>query len=207
MTIDAVVFDIGNVLVQWQPEAAFDRLIGEAKRRALFAAVDLDTMNQRVDLGDKIADVVAECAVEHPEWREEVLIWNTHWAEMFQPVIPGSVRLLRALRTRGVPVLALSNFGASTFDLAQTMYPFLTEFDQLYVSGRLRMMKPDPAIYAALEAGCGYAPERLFFIDDRPNNIAAAEARGWRGHLFEGPEGLAERLVAEGLLSAAEAAA
>ncbi len=207
MTIDAVVFDIGNVLVHWRPEAAFDRLIGEARRRALFAAVDLDTMNERVDLGDEIADVVAECAADHPEWSEEVLIWNTHWGEMFQPVIPGSVRLLRALRARGVPVLALSNFGASTFDLAQIMYPFLTEFDQLYVSGRLRMMKPDPAIYEALETGSGYTPERLFFIDDRPDNIATAEARGWQGHLFEGPEGLAARLVAEGLLSAAEAAA
>ncbi len=206
MTIDAVVFDIGNVLVEWRPEDAFDRLIGEEKRQALFAAVDLDTMNARVDLGDEIADVVAECAAAHPEWAEEVLIWNTHWGEMFQPVIPGSVRLLRALRARGVPVLALSNFGASTFDYAQTLYPFLTEFDQMYISGKMRMMKPDPAFYAALEAGCGVAPERLLFADDRPDNIAAAEARGWQGHLFEGPEGLAERLVAEGLLSAAEAA-
>ena len=67
MTIDAVVFDIGNVLVEWRPEDAFDRLIGEEKRRALFAAVDLDTMNARVDLGDEIADVVADCAAAHPE--------------------------------------------------------------------------------------------------------------------------------------------
>jgi len=204
MAIDAVVFDIGNVLVQWRPEDAFDRLIGEARRRALFSAVDLDTMNKRVDLGDEIADVVAECAVAHPEWREEVLIWNTHWADMFQPVIPESVRLLRALRARGVPVLALSNFGDRTFDLAQTMYPFLTEFDQMYISGRMRMMKPDPEIYAALEAACGFAPDRLLFADDRADNIAAAEARGWQGHLFEGPEGFAARLVAEGLLSKAE---
>ena len=75
----------------------------------------------------------------------------------------------------------------------------------MYISGKMRMMKPDPAFYAALEAGCGVAPERLLFADDRPDNIAAAEARGWQGHLFEGPEGFAARLVAEGLLEEAEA--
>ncbi len=205
MRPQAVVFDIGNVLIEWNPERFYDTRIGEARRRALFAEVDLTAMNESVDMGAPFADSVATLAGAHPEWRDEIQLWHECWIDMASPAIPHSVCLLRALRTRGIPVLALSNFGIETFDLACAHYPFLNEFDRAWVSGHLGRSKPDPAIYAVLETEFGIAPEALLFTDDRPENIAAARARGWGAHLFEGPSGWAARLVAEGLLGPAEA--
>jgi len=124
---------------------------------------------------------------------------------MVSPVIDHSVRLLRALRAKGVPVFALSNFGDQTFDMAQERYPFLTEFDRAYVSGRLKMIKPYPDIYAHVEQDCGIAPADLLFTDDLPANIETAQSRGWQTHLFQGPQGWAECLVRHGILSQEDA--
>lgn len=201
MTIKAVVFDIGNVLIQWAPEPVYDRLIGLDRRNRLFAEVDLYGMNEQVDLGADLKVEATALAQKHPEWAAEIMIWHDRWLDMLGPAIDDSVRMLRALRRNGVPVFALSNFGKGTFELAQTHFPFLEEFDDLYVSGYLGMQKPDPAIYEALEQGTGIDPKGLLFTDDRPENTAAAEKRGWQTHLFDGPEGFVARLEAENLLS------
>ena len=203
---EAVVFDIGNVLIEWQPERYYDRAYGRERREALFAEVDLHGMNLAVDRGEPFRETIYQTAEAHPDWAREIRDWYHQWDELATPVIDHSVRLLRALRARGVPVFTLTNFGVESFAHAQTRFDFLREFDREYVSGRMRMVKPDEGIYAAVEADCGLAPERLLFADDRADNIAAAAARGWRTHLFEGPDGWAARLVAEGLLSAEEAA-
>lgn len=203
---EAVVFDIGNVLIEWQPERFYDLKLGEAGRRRLFAEVDLHGMNLGVDEGADFNASVAGLAAAHPAHRDAILMWRDHWLEMCSPEIPHSVRLLAALRARGVPVFALSNFGAATFEIARARYPFLDHFDRRFVSAHLKVMKPDARIYEIVEAEAGIAPEALLFADDRPENIEAAAARGWRTHLFEGPEGWAKRLVAEGLLTEEEAA-
>jgi 2-haloacid dehalogenase len=198
--VEAVVLDVGNVLLEWAPERYYDRTIGEARRRALFAEVDLDGMNKRVDLGEGFRDVIYDMAERHPEWRAEIRDWHDSWIEMASPAIPRTVELMRALRSRGVPVYALTNFGTESFAFAQTRYDFLTEFDGAIVSGHLGFMKPDPRIYEAVERMARVAPERLMFTDDRADNIAAARARGWQVHLFEAPEGFAAALAAAGLL-------
>ena len=207
MAIEAVVFDIGNVLIEWQPERFYDAKIGRARREALFAEVDLHGMNDRVDRGAPFRNTIYDTAEAHPEFRAEVRMWFDHWAEMATPEIGGSVRLLRALRGRGVQVFALSNFGVGSFDYAKTIYPVLSEFDRPYISGQMKVAKPDAEIYRMVETDCGIVPAALLFADDRADNIAAAEARGWQVHLFDGPNGLARRLVAEGLLKAEEVAA
>ncbi|MEM8591552.1 MAG: HAD family phosphatase [Pseudomonadota bacterium] len=204
--VQAVIFDIGNVLIEWQPERYYDRVIGEARRKAMFAEVDLHGMNDRVDMGEGFRDVIYATAEQYPEWRSEIRQWHDNWIELARPVIDRSVRLLRGLRAKGVPVYALTNFGIESFAYAQTQYDFLSEFDRAYVSGHMKVIKPDPEIYRMVEEDCGVAAGQLLFADDRPDNIAAAEARGWKGHLFEGADGWAARLVAEGLLSEAEAA-
>jgi 2-haloacid dehalogenase len=200
MAVEAVIFDIGNVLIKWQPERHYDRVIGEDRRRAMFAAVDLHGMNDRVDRGENFHDMVVETAAAYPEFHTEIMLWHDDWLHMASPVIPHSLTLLRNLRRRGVAVFALSNFGIETFDIAKPEYPFLTEFDRAYISGHMGVIKPDAEIYARVEADCGLAPESLLFTDDRVDNIDAAAARSWQTHLFEGPQGWAERLVAEGLL-------
>ena len=205
MRVEAVIFDIGNVLTRWQPEAFYDRVIGEARRRALFDAVDLHRMNDEVDAGAEFRDTIYAWAEDYPEWSSEIRMWHDRWIELASPRIEGSIALLRALRGKGVPVFALTNFGASSYAAAVPLLDFLREFDREYVSGRMGVIKPDPRIYQMVEADCGLSGDRLLFADDKPENIAAAADRGWRTHQFETWQGWAARLVAEGLLTRAEA--
>lgn len=203
--VQAVVFDIGNVLIEWQPERFFDNVIGADRRREMFASIDLHGMNDRVDRGETFYDVIVETAARYPEWQEEVMIWHDRWIEMAAPAIDHSVHVLRALRANGVPVFALTNFGIQTFEIAEPVYPFLTEFDRRYISGHMGVIKPEERIYQMVESDCGVPPEGLLFADDRQDNLDAAAARGWQVHLFDGPRGWADRLVAEGLLSEEDA--
>ncbi|PTN02974.1 2-haloacid dehalogenase [Rhodovulum imhoffii] len=196
----AVVFDIGRVLIDWQPVRFYRARLGAARQAALFDAVDLEGMNAALDLGAPFRETVCALADKHPAYSEEIRLWHDSWLQMASPAIPGTATLLRALKARSVPVFALSNFGLGPFDLARAAYPVLKEFDRTYLSGALRLAKPDPAIYAAVEEDCGLPPEALLFTDDRPENIAAARARGWQTHLFAGAPDLAARLMAEGLL-------
>ncbi|MCP5036650.1 MAG: HAD family phosphatase [Rhodobacteraceae bacterium] len=202
--IRAVVFDIGHVLIDWQPEAFYDRQIGAARRRALFDAVDLFAMNEKLDLGGDFRLIVCSEADNHPEFHDEIMMWFERWSELTGHGFEHSVRLLFALKARGIPVFALSNFGVGPFEIARVIYPFLEVFERKYISGHLGMIKPDPAIYAHVEGDCGLRAGALLFIDDRKENIAAAGVRGWQTHLFEGGQGLAMRLVREGLLSEEE---
>jgi 2-haloacid dehalogenase len=201
MTVEAVVFDIGNVLIEWNPERFYDAKIGADRRRALFAAIDLHGMNDAVDRGGDLATVVQDEARRHPAWVVETLMWRDHWLDMVGPAIDGSVAILRELRATGVPVFALSNFGRGTFAMAAPVYPFLTEFDRPYISGHMGVIKPDAEIYRRVEEDCGVPADRLLFTDDRADNIATASARGWQTHLFDGPDGFRTRLVQEGLLT------
>lgn len=201
----AVIFDIGNVLTRWQPEAFYDRVIGEDRRRALFTAVDLHGMNDRIDEGALFRETIYDWAEAYPDWAPEIRMWYDRWIELASPRIEGSIRLQRSLRARGVPVFALTNFGRYTFEDALPKMDFLQDFDRLYVSGVMGVIKPDPRIYQMVEQDCGLPPESLLFTDDRADNITAAARRGWRTHQFESWQGWAARLVAEGLLTKEEA--
>ena len=200
MTISAVVFDIGNVLIEWNPERFYDAEIGEERRRELFANVDLHGMNDVVDKGGEFRATIYDTAERNPAYRDAIRLWHDRWIEMASPAIDQSVQMLRALRDNGVPVFALSNFGIGSFAYAQTFYDFLHEFDRPYISGHMGVIKPDPMIYQMVEDDCGLAPDTLLFADDRADNIAMAQSRGWQTHLFDGPQGWVDRLVAEGLV-------
>lgn len=204
--VEAVVFDIGNVLVEWHPERVYDPLLPPDERDHLFHSIGLHAMNEAIDAGAPFAASVAALAEAHPAHATLIRLWQTRWPEMFAPAIDRSIRMLRALRRRGTSVFALSNFGRETYAMAEKMYPVLTEFDRRYISGHMGVIKPDPRIYAMVEADCGLTASGLLFIDDRADNIAAAAALGWQTHHFNGPEGLAARLVAEGLLTTEQTA-
>ena len=206
MTIKAVIFDIGNVLIEWQPERFYDSVIGPERRRAMFEAVDLHAMNDLVDMGHHFTDTIYATAEDYPEWRTEIRMWHDRWIEMASPAIDHSVRLMAALQAKGVPVFSLTNFGIQSYDHAATHYGFLRQFDRDFISGHMKTIKPDPTIYQMVEDATGLSGGDLIFADDRADNIAAASARGWHVHHFDGPQGWADRLVAEGFLTQTEAA-
>ena len=205
MTINAVVFDIGNVLIRWQPEIYYDATIGVEKRKQMFAQVDLHGLQDILDQGADFTELFYQAAEDNPKWRAEIRAWHDNWEKLAQPEIPHSVALLRALRAKDVPVFAFTNFGVGSFARSEQQFSFLKEFDRRYISGALKMAKPAPDFYAALEQDCCVPANELLFTDDRADNIATATSRGWQTHLFEHPQGWADRLVSEGLLTTAEA--
>ena len=207
MGVDLVVLDIGNVLLNWDPKGFYERTMGRVAQVRLFNEVPLEEMNLSIDRGAPWAETVEETARKYARWGNDIRSWHTHWDKMAAPLMDDSVDLMRALRANGMPVWALTNFGKETFAYAQTLYPALTEFDGTVVSGHLGILKPEPGIYETLETRTGVAPSRILFTDDRADNIAAAEARGWQVHHFTDTRGWAQRLVAEGLLDPSDARA
>lgn len=199
--IKAVVFDIGNVLIAWQPERFYDTVIGTARRKEMFATVDLHGMNDIIDQGGPFRDTIYAWAEKYPEYRAEIRLWYDRWIEMARPAIDLSWQCLYALKRKGIPVFALSNFGIESFAYAETQYPGLKDFDQRYISGHLGVIKPDAQIYAHVETSSGFSGAELVFTDDRAENIAAAAKRGWHTHLFQGPEAWIDCLIGHGLLS------
>ncbi|QPH55919.1 HAD family hydrolase [Pontivivens ytuae] len=195
----AVIFDIGNVLITWNPERLYRELMGEEKMQHFFATVDPHEMNELVDQGHPFRETIYAHAEKHPEYRDEIRLWHDRWIEMASPTIDDSVAMLRSLRASGVPCHALSNFGIESFAYALTHYPFLDEFDTRFISGHLKVTKPSARIYEIVEEETALTGAELFFTDDRADNIDAAVARGWQTHLFEGPAGLREALKSRGL--------
>lgn len=201
----AMVFDIGDVLVRWDPVRLYRRLIpDDAARAHFFAAIMPPEINAGFDRGGTMAEGVEAHAARHPDHAALIRAWWTDWPETLGPAIDGSVACLRALKAKGVPVYGLTNFAADTFPIAQAMFPFLRDFDAVVVSAHVGANKPEPAIYAALEAAVSEPPERLFFTDDKAANIAAAVDRGWCGDHFTGAAGLQAALIEAGLLTRAE---
>lgn len=200
--VEAIVWDIGNVLGVWDPEGYYDRRLGAEGRARFFAETGIEAVNLEIDRGAPARETLYAYAETHPAWAAEIRLWIDDWAEMFREAVPGSAELFAEVKATGIPMLALSNFGAETFELAKEMHPVLRDFDTAYVSAHLGLIKPDPAIYEALERGSGLSGGALLFTDDKAENIAAAEARGWKGHLFEGADGWRARLRAEEVLPA-----
>ncbi len=184
----AMVFDIGNVLLEWDPMRVYRDLVPDAgARAALFARVDFDGMNLAGDRnGDLSAEVEARAA-RHPDDAALIRAWMERWGEMIGPEIPAGVALLEAAQAAELPIVALSNFAADTYEIARARFPVLSGFDIEVISGRERCVKPDPAIYALVEERTRLFGADLFFLDDRPDNIAAAQRRGWRGQVFRQP--------------------
>lgn len=205
MKPDLVVFDIGNVLIEWQPERTYTDVFGADRAAAFFRDVPIHATHLHLDAGARFS-IILDLIADYPDYADEIRFWVQDWSRLTDRRIDGSIRLMRALQAQGIPVWALTNFGDEPFDVSCADHPFLLDFDGAVVSGRIGLVKPDPAIYEALEEATQTRGARILFTDDRPENIAAARARGWQAHLFDGTAGWAACLVQAGLLTADQAA-
>lgn len=160
------------------PERFYDVEIGIERRRKMFETVDLHGMNDGVDSGGPFREMIYGWAEKYPEFRLEIRLWHDRWIEMATPRIDLSWASLYALKAKGVPVFALSNFGIDSFAYAKTKYPELGAFDQRCLSGHIAVIKPVDRIYQVVEDDCGLKPENLLFTNARQENIDAAADRG-----------------------------
>ena len=197
----AVVFDVGRVLYQWNLRFLFAKLIADPAELELFVTnVVTEDWHGQSDAGRPLADMVPERIASFPDQAALIEAYRDRFLETIPAPVEGTHALVARLAARGVALHALSNFGTEFWAQFRPTAPVFDAFDQLVISGEERCAKPDAAIYAILERRTGLAGAELLFVDDRADNIAAAEARGWRGHVFTSAAALEEELVALGLL-------
>lgn len=200
-TVDTVVFDIGNVLIEWDPNHLYRQLIEDEARRAWFLSVVLPPeWNLMQDAGRTWEEAVAEALARHPEEEALIRAYRQRWHEMIPGEISGTVAILDRIRRAGVPNYAITNFAADTFAEAKIRFPFLAGFIDTVVSGDERLLKPDPRIYRVLADRNGLDLTRCVFIDDSPKNVEGARSVGMTAIHFVGPEDLERRLADLGLL-------
>ena len=203
MPVKAVVFDLGGVLIDWDPRHLYRKLLDdEAAVEEFLATVCTPEWNAEQDRGRPFAEGVAELVGRHPVHAAAITAYHERWPEMLGGAVGGTVEVLAELRAAGVPVYALTNWSAETFGIARERFEFLEWFDGVLVSGEERMIKPDPAIFRLLLDRFGLDPGATFYIDDSPANVAAADRLGFDAVRFTSPAQLRRDLEARGLLSA-----
>lgn len=199
--LDAVVFDLGGVLIDWNPRYLFRRIFGDdvSAMEYFLAEVCSPAWNARQDAGRSWDEAVEEATLRHPAYAEAIRAYRDRWAETLGDAIEPTVEVLAGLRAAGHRLYALTNWSRETFPIARQRFPFLAWFDGILVSGEEGMMKPDPAIYRLLLSRYGLDAARTVFIDDTAPNVVAAAAVGLKALRFHDAAQLRRDLAAAGI--------
>ena len=201
--IGAVVFDLGNVLVGWDPYRPFVGRLPAREVEAFFTDLDFMAFNHHQDAGRSWADARQALASSAPEHLPALDLYVAHFADTLVGPVPGSERLVRDLVALGVRLLGLTNWSAETFHLAEPAAPAIGLLEDVLVSGEVGLAKPDPRVFGLLTQRYGLDPRRTVFVDDSATNVAAAAAAGLTGLVFTGPDRLRADLRRLGLLDGA----
>ncbi len=197
----AVVWDIGHVLYDWDPRHLYGKLIDDPARLDWFLAhVVTREWHFQHDAGRPFAETSAELIGRFPAEADLIRLYGPRWLETLPGPVPGTHELVGRLASAGVPQFALTNFSAEFWERFRPTAPVLGHFRDILVSGRERMVKPDPAIFRLAQRRFGLEPGDIFFIDDNGANIDSAVACGWRAHRFHAAAPLEAALRRTGLL-------
>ncbi|MBB3314660.1 2-haloacid dehalogenase [Rhizobium sp. BK181] len=200
MAIEHIVFDIGKVLIHYDPSIPFSHLIpDETERKWFFDNVCTHDWNVEQDRGRTWTDAEALLIEVHPDREEHIRAFRKHWHEMVSHAYDDSVAIMEGLIDDGQDVTMLTNFASDTFREAQVRFPFLTKPRGVTVSGDVGLIKPDIAIYETHAKSFGLNPAATIFIDDSAPNVEGAKAAGWDAVLFTGADKLRADLTARGV--------
>lgn len=195
-----VVFDLGGVLVDWDPRYLYRKLLPDDEAVEKFLAeVTTPQWNREQDAGRSWDEAVAVLSEQFPEHSELIAAYHHRWTEMISGQIDGTVTTLRALHEAGVPLYALTNWSAEKFPYARDTFEWMSWFRGIVVSGAERLVKPDPRIYHTLLDRYGVQASSAVYIDDSLPNVEAARVLGFTAIHFTGPDQLAADLAAVGL--------
>ncbi|WP_337266324.1 HAD family hydrolase [Oryzifoliimicrobium ureilyticus] len=198
--IDHIVFDIGKVLIHYDPHLPFARIIpDENERKWFFENICTHEWNLEQDRGRSWEEAERLLVELHPTREDHIRSFRRYWHEMVPHAYDSSVVILEKLIEDGRDVTMLTNFASDTFREAQKRFPFLQKPRGVTVSGDIRLIKPDVEIYHHHAKAFGLNPERTIFIDDAPMNIEGARKAGWKGVVFTDPQKLRNDLAAHGI--------
>jgi len=202
-TPNAVVFDLGGVLIRWDPRHLYRQLMPEDEIDAFLDEVGFQAWNHEQDAGAPWGPAVEEHAALFPHRRELLAAYPARFAESLDGPVEGTVAILAELHAAGTRLVALTNWSAELFPHAEAAFDFLALFEGIVVSGREGVAKPDPAVFDLLLSRYHLDPARTVFVDDSPANVAAAAAAGLRALAFTSPDRLRADLSRLGLLDGA----
>jgi len=201
VSIDTVIFDLGGVLVDWNPRYLYRSLLGsDAEVEAFLTTVCTQAWNEKQDAGRPWAEAVAELSARFPQHAGLIAAYDERWGEMVSGAVTGSANILRELVPTGVRLLALTNWSAEKFPIARARFDFLRLFEGIVVSGEEGTRKPHVKLYEILFERFGVTPQAAVFIDDSAANVATGRRLGLRAIQFAGAEALRAELVALRLL-------
>ena len=201
VTPTAVVFDLGGVLIEWDPRNLYRKLFDDPDEMESFLAeVTTAEWNAYQDAGRPWAEAIELLVAEHPERRELIEAFHGRWPEMLAGEVPGTVEVLADLRAAGLRLLALSNWSAEMFPVARAQFDFLKWFEGIVISGEVGIAKPDRLIFEHLIERFGIEPETALFIDDSSANVLTASVLGFHAIQFTDAAALRLELVRRALL-------
>jgi 2-haloacid dehalogenase len=202
MEIKAIIFDLGGVLIDWNPDYVFRSMFDdEEKKKHFFEQICTAEWNEEQDAGRSISEATDMLIRHHPEWKEYIEAYYGRWEEMLGGPIHETVRIFRELKEKNsYRFYALTNWSAELFPIALERYEFLHWFDGRVVSGEEKMRKPFPEFYQLLLDRFELHPGETIFIDDNLRNIKAAEKIGIRSIHFKNPEQLKAELLHLGII-------
>lgn len=199
--IRAVVFDVGNVLVRWDLRALFAKLIDDPAELDWFLEnVVTQEWHFQHDAGRPLADMLPQRKAQFPRHADLIDAYAGRFLETIPGEVPGTPALVERLDGAGVPLFAITNFGAEFWAMFRPTLPLLDRFADIVVSGCEKLAKPDPAIFALAQRRFAHTPETMLFVDDNAANVAAAGRLGWATHLFTDARSLEGDLSARALI-------
>lgn len=200
--INTVIFDLGGVLIDWNPRYMYRKIFDDEKQMENFLSeVCDDDWNKAQDAGRPIAEANKSLIAKYPEWEKEILAFYDRWVEMLGGPIQETVDMLKTLHSRKeARLVALTNWSSETFPVAREMYDFLDLFEGILVSGEEKLVKPDPRIYELVLDRYDIDRSKAVFIDDNKDNIIASTNLGLEGWQFTSPGKLRGQLEERGLL-------
>ena len=197
-TINTIIFDLGNVLIDWNPHHVFTDTYFDSpeKRDYFFSNICTMDWNEQQDAGRSIVEATQELIEKFPDWEQPIRDYYGRWTEMLGGPITESVEIFRQLKASGkYKIYALTNWQAGLFDIALVRYNFLHWFDGRVVSGEEKIRKPFPEFYQRLLDRYNVNPAEALFIDDSLRNIKAAEGMGIKSVHFNSPKQLKIDLI------------
>jgi 2-haloacid dehalogenase len=200
--IKAVVLDLGGVLLDWNPRHLYKRYFEEpAQMEQFLSEINFAAWNAMQDKGRPFRDGVAELSSLFPHRAALIRAYQDRWEESIKGPVPGMAQIVRAVKAAGYPLYGLTNWSAETFPIAYRKYGDLFDlFDHIVVSGEVHLLKPDPRIFDLAIQAAGVQPSQCLFIDDGPENIAAATRMGFQAIHFVSAEQLEHQLLSMELL-------
>ena len=200
--IKAIIFDYGNVLIEWNPRYVYNKYFPndpEAMER-FFKEVDFLGWNAKQDKGRTFKDGVADLSAQFPHYAHLIQAYHDHWKDSIGISYTATVEIMKQLKQKGYPLYGLSNWSAETFPYAQEKFDFFHLLDDMVISGEVGFIKPEPEIYQLLLDKIKRPAQECLFIDDSLPNIEQANTMGFVTILFQSPEQLKEQLKRFGLL-------